>query len=112
MTQASQALPSWLTLSSSLVTDADGSEREVRFKGRDAWALDELIAAGRAGCTPITRPAPRWSGYVYKLRRGGLCIETLHESHGGEFRGHHGRYVLKSRVRRISTADECGRVAA
>jgi hypothetical protein len=27
------------------------------FLGREAWALNELIAAGAAGCTPITQPA-------------------------------------------------------
>ena len=41
------------------VTAADGSEREMRFKGRDSWALDQLIGAGEQGCTPIEHPGPR-----------------------------------------------------
>ena len=36
--------------------------------GRDAFALDELLAGGLKGCTPITRPAPRWSAFVHALR--------------------------------------------
>lgn len=59
------------------------------------------------GCTPIDHPRPRWSDYVFKLkRRYGLSIETIHEPHSGEFPGHHGRYILKSRVVRLSEADE------
>ena len=30
------------------------------FRGRFAWTLDALLQAGDAGCTPISRPAPRW----------------------------------------------------
>jgi hypothetical protein len=67
--------------------------------GRDAWALLELHRAGNAGCTPITHPGPRWSGYVHKLRKLGLQIETVTETHGGPFAGHHARYVLRSRIR-------------
>ncbi len=71
----------------------------VTFKGRDAWALLELHRAGAEGCTPLTHVGPRWSGYVYNLRKAGLTIETVHESHGGQFAGRHARYVLRSRVR-------------
>ena len=39
-------------------------------KGRDAWALLELLKAGPRGCTPIDNPGPRWSHYVFKLRAG------------------------------------------
>lgn len=82
------------------VAIADGTgERIVTLRGRDAWALRELIAAGANGCTPTEHPGPRWSAYVYKLRRAGLAIETVHERHGGEFPGRHARYVLRSRVR-------------
>lgn len=95
-----------------IVTEADSTEREVRFKGRDAWALDELIEAGEVGCTPITRPAPRWSSYIHKLRRAGLLIDTLHEAHDGPYAGHHGRYILRNRVRRAAPADHGERVAA
>jgi hypothetical protein len=68
-------------------------------QGRDAWALLELHRAGEGGCTPIDHPDPRWSGYIHKLRKLGLRIETITESHGGPFAGHHARYVLRSRIR-------------
>jgi hypothetical protein len=87
------------------VMGVDGGERVIHVQGRAAWALLELIRAGTGGCTPIDNPAPRWSGYVHKLRRVyGLDIETMHESHGGPFPGRHARYVLHSRVR-IEPAD-------
>ena len=87
-----------------VVTEPDGTAREVTFKGRDAWALDELIAAGEAGCTPIDHPGPRWSHYVFKLRRAGLDVETITEAHGGPYKGTHARYVLRSKVRRVTPA--------
>lgn len=70
----------------------------VKVSGRDAWALQELLDAGEMGCTPIDNPAPRWSGYVFKLRAAGFNIETVHEVHKGPFPGTHARYVLRSRV--------------
>jgi hypothetical protein len=73
-------------------------ERTLDVKGRAAWALSELIEAGDAGCTPIDHPGPRWSDYVFKLKKRGLVIETLDEKHGGPFAGLHARYVLKSPV--------------
>jgi hypothetical protein len=74
----------------------------VRTK-REAWALDCLRAAGETGCTPLSDPGPRWSGYVHKLRHNhGLHIETVTENHGGEFAGHHARYVLRSVVQPAS----------
>ena len=63
-----------------------------------AWTLGQLIAAGPTGCTPITHPAPRWSDYVFKLRREGVSIETIHEPHAGAYPGHHARYRLLSAV--------------
>lgn len=72
--------------------------REVELRGRDAWALRQLIASGPRGVTPIDNPAPRWSHYVWNLRGYGLDIETIHERHGGAFPGNHGRYVLRSAV--------------
>jgi hypothetical protein len=68
-------------------------------KGRDHWALCEMVNAGEHGCTPIERVGPRWSAYVFNLRRLGLIIETIREAHGGTYAGHHARYVLRSRVR-------------
>jgi hypothetical protein len=78
-----------------------GSEKTA--KGRDAWALSELIAAGSDGCTPIERPGPRWSGYVLKLRKLGLDIETVNEMHGGPYAGRHARYVNRSAIEVIET---------
>lgn len=67
--------------------------------GRDAWALLELVRAGDTGCTPITTPGPRWSHYVWKLRRMGVAIDTLDEKHAGPFAGTHARYVLRSNIK-------------
>ncbi|RVA04018.1 hypothetical protein EN932_31405 [Mesorhizobium sp. M7A.F.Ca.US.002.01.1.1] len=68
------------------------------LEGRPAWAMKQLIDAGARGCTPITHPGPRWSDYTFKLRKLGFVIETEYESHGGVFSGHHGRYILRSKV--------------
>ena len=79
----------------------DGSP--FKATGRDAWALIELHKAGAKGCTPIDNPGPRWSGYVHALKtERGLAIETVYESHGGPFTGHHARYVLRSPVEILS----------
>jgi hypothetical protein len=76
----------------------------VAVRGREAWALVRLMAAGEQGCTPIDTPAPRWSSYVHKLRKVGIDIETVVESHGGPFAGEHGRYVVRSTVAIIDSA--------
>ncbi|WP_222134701.1 winged helix domain-containing protein [Rhizobium redzepovicii] len=67
--------------------------------GRDAWTLQTLIDAGARGFSSIERPAPRTSHYIFKLRRFGFAIETITETHGGTYPGHHARYVLHSDVR-------------
>jgi hypothetical protein len=77
----------------------DDQTLPITFMGRDAWALDNLMRAGERGCTPIDTPGPRWSHYVFKLRRAGVNVETIDEGHGGAFAGSHARYVLRSRVR-------------
>lgn len=77
----------------------------LSFEGRVAWALDQLIKAGKSGCTPITHPGPRWSAYVLKLRRAGLIVETIYERHGGPFSGNHARYVLRTPVTVIGGGD-------
>jgi hypothetical protein len=80
--------------------------RTITPAGRDAWALGELITAGPEGCTPIDHPGPRWSGYVFKLKRFyRLSIETVTEMHGGEYAGKHARYVLRSKVQFANPAD-------
>ncbi len=78
--------------------------RETTITGRDAWALKQLVHAGKTGCTPITQPAPRWSAYIYNLRKLGFNIETIHEPHGGPFSGTHARYVLRSEVKNLAQA--------
>jgi hypothetical protein len=74
----------------------------VEVWGRLAWASDRLPEAGARGCTPIAEPGPRWSAYVHDLRQLGVEIETIRESHGEPYPGHHGRYVLRSTVRRAA----------
>ena len=75
-----------------LVEIADGPR--LTFKGRHAWALYELISAGPKGVAPVEAPAPRWSQYVHMLRRRGVPVVTNEETHGGPYKGRHGRYVL------------------
>jgi len=70
----------------------------IHVSGRNRWALHNLMAAGAKGCTPIDNPAPRWSGYVHDCRNLGVNIETLTKPHGGDFKGSHARYVLRSKV--------------
>jgi hypothetical protein len=84
------------------VHGADGSLQIHELAGREEWALSRLLAAGSHGCTPIDTPGPRWSDYVFKLRRRGIDIATITESHGGDFPGHHARYILRSKVNRLS----------
>ena len=76
----------------------DGT-RHIEVKGRDLWALGQLVEAGPTGCTPFYNPGPRWSGYVYNLRKEDLEIETIHVLHKGAYPGTHARYVLHSSVR-------------
>lgn len=81
-----------------LVTTGAGETFRIHVKGRPLWALGQLMRAGLKGCTPITNPAPRWSSYVHLLRSMGVEIETIHEPHGGDYPGHHGRYILRSGI--------------
>lgn len=76
----------------------DNDDAVLAVKGRDAWALSELMSAGEKGCTPIDTPGPRWSAYVHNLRKAGVIIETHHEAHAGPFPGSHARYVLVSTI--------------
>jgi hypothetical protein len=83
----------------------DGAEtRTLALSGRDGWALCELVKAGPNGCTPLTHVGPRWSAYVFKLRRKyGIRVESINERHGGQFAGKHVRYVLRALVRIVAT---------
>ncbi|WP_293796698.1 hypothetical protein [uncultured Bosea sp.] len=78
----------------SITVTVEGDPTPKTFRGRDAWALDNLITAGERGCTPIDHPGPRWSHYVFKLRRGGVGVVTHDEKHAGPYAGSHARYVL------------------
>jgi hypothetical protein len=80
------------------VRTTDGSTFVILVYGRVRWALDQLRKAGTTGCTPIHNPAPRWSAYIFDLRGMGVEIETITETHAGDFPGHHARYVLRSGV--------------
>jgi hypothetical protein len=91
------------------IGDGEGA-REAELTGRTAWACRELLKAGEQGCSPITTPGPRWSDYVFKLKRQhGIDVATVTERHGGAFPGNHARYVLRSKVRILSTSDVEGR---
>jgi hypothetical protein len=70
----------------------------VTVIGRVGWAILSLIQAGSKGCTPISRPAPRWSDYIFKARALGFDVETITEGHDGTFAGHHAKYVLRDDV--------------
>jgi hypothetical protein len=72
----------------------DPTERTLRAVGRYAWTLLHLWNAGAVGITTIDRPAPRWSEYIFGLRKLGLNILTQYEKHEGAFAGNHGRYIL------------------
>ena len=74
------------------------SGSRLTFTGREAWTLQRLIDAGSRGVTTIDHPAPRWSHYIFKLRRAGLTITTEYEPHRGSFPGTHGRYRLETPV--------------
>ncbi len=74
----------------------NGSQQS--FAGRVAWTLRRLVDAGQIGVTTIDHPAPRWSHYVFKLRKAGLVITTDYEQHAGDFPGNHGRYRLETPV--------------
>ena len=87
-----------------ITPECGGDPFTIEAKGREAWALDRLRLAGPRGCTPIDEPAPRWSAYIFNLRGRGVPIETLHEPHGGEFAGTHGRYVLRAKVQKGGAA--------
>ena len=84
--------------------NAPDGERELILRGRDAWAMMELVRAGGRGITSYENPAPRMSSYIHKLRKAGLDIETENEMHGGPFKGRHARYRLLSNITRCEVA--------
>ncbi|SFD00589.1 winged helix domain-containing protein [Devosia psychrophila] len=71
----------------------------IKLSGRVLWALLSLMREGERGCTPITRPAPRWSHYIHQLRTVyNINVETINEGHEGVFSGTHARYVLRDQT--------------
>ena len=88
--------PEGTVISITIKLGGDGSERT--YRGRCAWALRALIDAGPRGITSLTNPAPRLSHYVFKLRRGGIPVQTVDERHVGPYSGVHGRYLLDADV--------------
>jgi len=95
----------WGQASYSITGNRSGT-RIINASGRDRWALECLMAASAKGCTPVDTPGPRWSAYIFDLRQMGVDIETVHESHDGPFSGTHARYVLRSRVERLTSAED------
>lgn len=77
------------------ITSSTGDPFRMVISGRDRWTLEQLRQAWARGCTPIHSPAPRWSAYIFNLRKLGVEIETITEAHGGDFPGHQARYVLR-----------------
>lgn len=84
-----------------LIVQPSGAHTETEINGRDRWALECLMRAGLDGGAPLRDTGPSWSAYVLSLRGMGVQIETIHDRHGGDYPGHHGRYVLRSAVSRI-----------
>ncbi len=84
------------------VTNPDRQAFRLALRGRNTWAMGQLIRAEKKGCTPIDNPAPRWSAYIHNLRGFGVAIKTITEQHGGQFAGNHARYVLMANVTVIS----------
>ncbi|WP_210184809.1 winged helix domain-containing protein [Allgaiera indica] len=79
--------------------------RDIQLSGRPAWLLEELIRAGSTGLTAADLPAGlRVSGFVMKLRRAGVPIDTLTEANEGVYGGHHGRYRLACRAERLGNS--------
>lgn len=70
---------------------------------RTVMILEEMIAKPE-GITSIDYPGVRVADAVLKLRKAGVDVQTIHEPHGGEFAGHHARYILISRVVRLAEA--------
>jgi hypothetical protein len=74
----------------------------IKVPKRAMFLLDALVKAGASGITTIEFPGVRVSTGILHLRRAGLEVQTLYESHEGEFAGRHGRFVLRSRVELIT----------
>jgi hypothetical protein len=74
----------------------------IKVPKRAMFLLDALYKAGVEGITTIEFPGVRVSAGILHLRKAGVDVQTLYESHDGEFAGRHGRFVLRSRVEPIT----------
>jgi hypothetical protein len=72
--------------------------RQKNARGRMAFCLAELIAAGSNGITTIDYPGARISEYLRRLRNDGLDIETKRVAHKGPYPGSHGVFRLRSTI--------------
>jgi hypothetical protein len=78
----------------------------IKFTGRVAWMLRQLVKAGPRGLTTLDLPpGVRVSHHVMMLRRAGLLIESPREPHGGEWAGVHSRYTLRTQVTILEDCD-------
>lgn len=84
------------------VTNPEQEPFYLTLAGRNRWAMEQLVRAGKKGCTPIKNAAPRWSAYVHNLRTFGVAIETIHEQHSGKFSGNPTRCVLRAQVEGVA----------
>ncbi|MBZ9655044.1 winged helix domain-containing protein [Phyllobacterium lublinensis] len=76
---------------------ADGPR--VLFTGRNAWAIKQLVEAGTRGVSSRDiPPGVRLAAHVFNLKKAGVVIETVHESHKGPFPGVHARYRTVTQV--------------
>lgn len=84
---------------SRVILHSEDGDKLVTVKGRVAWTLGKLIAAGERGVTPLDCPTGvRLAHYVFRLRSEGIAVETERERHDGPFSGRHARYRLACRV--------------
>lgn len=96
-----------------IVQPVDPNKASIRLVGRPAWLFELLQNAGEEGVTTLQLPAGvRVSHYILILRRAGLLVESVRESHGGQFSGSHVRYVDRSGARIVDRGDQLDRRAA
>jgi len=93
-----------------VVTDSDGSHRDLVLVGQYARTLRALIAAGAKGITALdvsSTWALRLGHYVWVLRhRDSLSITTTWEKHDGAAGpGRHARYILQATARIVGTSE-------
>ena len=84
------------------ITDPARPSHSLTLKGRQAWLMVALDAAGKRGISKADTPAIAMQDYVHKVRnkagRNGLLIRSEWHEHGGPYKGRHCRYVLDTPV--------------